>query len=135
MKVLRDVVVLAVAFFVILAFVLVLTGCGDMEAGEVTRKEYQPERTYFMMLPVQTGQICSGNPPTCVPIMGMFPFWIRDDEDWVLHLRDGDKTGKANVSQNTYDGLDVGEWYDKVPGDGKDEDRSVMSKQKPAEFE
>jgi hypothetical protein len=120
----------------ILTLVLALTGCGGIDAGTVERKEHQPEDTYFMMMPIQTGQICSGNPPICTPIMGMFPFWIYDDEDFVLHLRDGDKTGKVTVDRATYDATAVGSEFGNAD-DKKyaDENKSVMSKEKPDEFE
>jgi hypothetical protein len=125
---------LIVALVVVLA--LVVVGCGGIESGTVEKKSYEPENTYFMMLPIQTGQICSGNPSICTPIMSMFPFWIHDDEDYVLHLRDGEKTGKVTVSQQTYEATAIGSEF----GDAKDkkyadENQSAMSRKKPPKDE
>jgi hypothetical protein len=112
-------------------------GCGGIDSGTVVRHEHQPENTYFMMMPIQTGSVCSGNPPTCTPIYGMFPFWIHDDEDFVLHLRDGDKKGSVTVSREVYEATKDGEHYGKPEGYKADKNQSVMSKKKPPadEFE
>lgn len=110
-------------------------GCGGIDSGTVVKHEYQPEHTYFMMMPIQTGSICSGNPPTCTPIYGMFPFWIHDDEDYVLHLRDGDKKGSVTVSREVYEATKDGDHYGKPEGYKGDKNASVMSREKPPEDE
>lgn len=120
----------------VLAIVLV-AGCGGIDSGTVTRHEHQPENTYFMMLPIQTGSVCSGgNPPVCTPIYGMFPFWIHDDEDFILHLRNEEgETGKVDVSREVYESVQDGEHYGRPEGYKADKNESVMSREKPEEFE
>ena len=79
------------------AGVLVLTGCGGPETGEVVDKDYSPAFT-------TTTSICSpvGNVTVCTPQTHYYP------ESWDLRLKNGDDEGWVGVSEETYNRCEIG---------------------------
>ena len=85
----------------ILAFVL--SACSSISTGYVTSKEHHESYTYMTM---QCSYFNS---------KGICQSWIYLQhvmpEEWVLKLKDGDKTGWVDVNQSTYDKYEVGERF------------------------
>jgi hypothetical protein len=81
---------ISVAAMAVIA-VLLLAGCG-ITAGTVVEKEHQERRIY----------------PTLV---GKVVVMHVDDEDWILHLQDGNDTGAVEVSRETFDSVRVGDRF------------------------
>lgn len=76
-----------------------LTGCSTMKAGTVIDKSHDEARTTFTT-------ICSGQPLICRPQP------IYDDEDWDLQIREGDQEGWVGVSEETFDRVEVGDYWE-----------------------
>lgn len=115
------------------AAALALSGCGgsDVSEGQIVSKKIEPERTYVIPIPIQTGRICttSGGKvkiTTCTPIYTYIPYIHRDDADWVLKLEDCSQNkcryGNVYVSEATYLSAKVGERYQKSELDLTDDD-------------
>lgn len=87
------------------ALLLVLfSACGPQE-GVVVRKDHHPAQTYIMFIP-----ICNtvGKATICTPL----PYWIYDDEDWVIKVENDGKVGTITTSQRAWESVDIGEWFD-----------------------
>lgn len=91
------------------AAALTLTGCAnDLDHGVVTGREHHG--AWMQMLPMTT---CSGNPSICTTSYTPV-FW---PESWVLHLRDGQRTGDHDVSSDEYERYREGDVYPRPEGD------------------
>ncbi|KPG13716.1 hypothetical protein [Mycobacteroides immunogenum] len=72
------------------ACVALLAGCTPpLEYGDIEGKDYYA--AYDSMVPIVT---CAGNPIICTTNF----IFTHEDERWVLHLRQGPKTGDRNVT-------------------------------------
>ncbi|MER5754386.1 hypothetical protein [Streptomyces sp. NPDC002088] len=92
---------------------LVLTGCDDLDHGEITGKEYEAEATYTYLQPITTVQ-CSGSGTSqmcATNVVGYIPITTTDPECWRLNLRDGDKTGHVCVSKSAWKKAKKGEQW------------------------
>lgn len=106
---------------------LVLAGCGEqVNAGTVVDKDFEPahEETYYQQ--VQTGQVCSGQPPICTPIYTQIPVTSWQPDEWRLRIegckakkddferRDCEKKDRrwVTVGENTHDRTKVGGWFE-----------------------
>lgn len=88
----------------VVALTLSVAGCGGIKSGPVEYKEVEPPVHQFMVfyVPVSCGTNCTTN----IPIM----YWIDDDEDYVLRLRNNDgETGKVYVDRATFDRIKPGD--------------------------
>jgi hypothetical protein len=105
-----------VLFFVALVAVLAiisLNGCGGLDHGTVTGKEYEEGYYYQSIIPMSCGTNCTM----------MVPTTMYDDPDWVLSLEACDdpdkprdcKTGNAYVDEDTYNSLEIGDYYGQDP--------------------
>ena len=92
----------------VLALALLATACtSHLDRGVVTGKDYTPESTYEMPQYMTT---CTGSPPICSQtLIGFIP--ITSPESWTLHLKDGDKTGDHDVSEDEFNKYNVGSTY------------------------
>lgn len=100
------------SLIVALTLALGLSACGGpptLDHGRVIGKQYEPAQTRTIFIPIQTGQVCSGN--ICTPIMTPIPFTEYDGEDWYLVLQDGKKVGRAYVTEGIYGDYDKGDWF------------------------
>ena len=91
-------------FLIPLVFLgLLLSACSSISSGYVTSKEYHASYTYMTMQ-------CS-----YYNSKGLCQSWIYLQhvmpEEWVLNLKDGDKTGWANVDPSTYEKYEVGDYF------------------------
>jgi hypothetical protein len=103
------------------ALPFLLIGCGEptLEAGTITKKVHEPERTWVQIIPIYSGQSCSGS--VCTPIYSYLPFIHKDDEDWRLELETPTEKGRLYVSEETFNSVEVGEYYSKTPDATTDE--------------
>jgi hypothetical protein len=115
---------------VVLVVLMLTAGCGDtLSQGTVTGKEFHPAHNDVMLMPIQTGNICStsgGTYPvtTCTPIYTYIPYNVYVPDQWVFKLEDCDDSGKckkghAYVDKGTYEATAVGKYWSKVPGFSK----------------
>jgi hypothetical protein len=80
----------------------------------VVSKHVEPEREYVSLVPIpQYTTIC--NKDGCTSQFThflLFPYWIHDDQDWVLIIQneDGRQTW-LDVEQDVYDRVSVGDFY------------------------
>lgn len=81
-----------------------LVACSAIGAGTITAKVHEPANTY-----VTTSCVIVGKVPVCTP------HTIIDDEDWRLDLREGDETGYVYVDAETFDAVEVGDYYEEAP--------------------
>lgn len=82
----------------VLLLLLLLTGCGGIESGQVTAKDHDEAW-------VQMVTSCSGKPTVCRTTP------IYHPEQWKLRLRAGDEADWKGVSEAEYAEYQVGEWY------------------------
>jgi len=109
------------AFFAALA----LTGCNTVKSGEIVAKEHEPERTYVRSYPMC---FFAGKVSVCSR-----SFWVvRDDEDWKLRLRDGEKKGWVFVDHATWEQADIGTHFD---GEKTAETDDPVERLRPADSE
>ncbi|SKU61389.1 hypothetical protein [Mycobacteroides abscessus] len=79
------------------AAVLLLSGCSYLDRGVVTGKQYYPASD--TIIPISTGK------------GGVVMVPSHTDERWVLYLRDGEKTGEHEVTQQEFDRYNVNDNY------------------------
>lgn len=107
--------------YLILVFALLaLAACGAPESGTVTAKQFEEPRTYIAFNSIPNGQTCygSGTTQTCTTNHIQVPYTVYDGPDWKIHLVDGDKKGWAYVTQDTYEHIAVGSFYNRKTGAG-----------------
>lgn len=115
------------------AAALALAGCGgDITEGKVVERKVEPEKSYVVIIPIKTGDICTSSKVgsstirTCTPIYTYLPYTHYDDQDWVLKLEDcsQDKCryGKVYVSEAVYLGTKLGDHYVKAELDATSDD-------------
>lgn len=73
--------------------------------GRVVEKRHEPERRWLELRPQYVGKV-----------MLLIPFFHYDDEDWILVIEGLDKRGKISqskvyTSEETWESVQVGEWY------------------------
>ena len=90
---------LASAIILLLLFVSV--SCSGIDSGVIVRKEYQPARTYTMLLPLTVS--------TKYPIL--VPYTIYDDADYVLLLEKNGETGRVFVSESVFKSVSIGNYF------------------------
>ena len=66
-------------FYLVLSFVFI-SGCNHLEEGVIVGKHYEPMQQNMMMLPIV---ISTGKTTTTM----MMPFFVTDNEDYVLHIK------------------------------------------------
>jgi hypothetical protein len=121
----------------LLPLVLLIAACGNsISQGKVIAKGHEDASTSMMMMPIMTGQVCSGSgttysPRVCTPIYTYIPYTVYDDEDWKLELVNGKHHGWLYVSQSVYDTVTVGEFYTKGDGDSTKDPPKKLHKGKP----
>jgi len=77
---------------------LVLTACSPpVRQGTVIDKLYEPRRFWFMTIMVN-------NQPHLIP--------QQDDEDWLLVLTDGEKRWDIEVTQETFNSVSIGDYFE-----------------------
>jgi hypothetical protein len=82
--------------FVILAFMVLLYGCGQqLTEGEIIDKRHEPANDVLMFIPVAMS--CGKN---CTTTM-LIPYWVHDDEDWVLSVKGQTKDGDT-ITEDWY---------------------------------
>jgi len=102
MKTLKRSCVLAVAFSALLA------GCGrQLTEGEIVSKHHEPAQDIMMFIPIAMS--CGQN---CTTTM-MIPYWVHDDEDWILTVTGQDEKGRTltedwYVTEQEYNAAPVG---------------------------
>lgn len=89
--------------------ILFLVGCGKkITEGEVYSKEYEPERTIFMLYPMI---ISNGKTTTTM----MIPMYLYDDEDFIVQIKNYDgkkeKTRTLYLTKEVYDKTNIGDWF------------------------
>ncbi len=92
-----------VAFAGVLLLVLVLSACSTISTGFVTAKKHTDPYTYTQMM-------CSAwnSRGFC---MVWVPNTIYVPEQWRLDLENDGQTGWVYVSEETYDGINVGDVF------------------------
>jgi hypothetical protein len=100
---------------------LLIQGCGPkVTEGEVIGKTYQEAHTYMALIPICT--TTGGQYPTtsCV----MIPYYMHDDADWILRLRNCDMPGESEcaegdlyVDEATFNSVEVGDYYGDDPSE------------------
>ena len=88
------------------AYFLFFSG-DDLDHGTITEREYQSATTFVSVIPLCTTTGGKYPTTTCTPI----PYVMYDDEDWVFHLRDGERTGEVYVDESTYADYAVGDYF------------------------
>lgn len=99
-------------FIIVLLVVLLLSAIlydvfrFKLTQGQVVEKQYEPERRWVQLMPTQIGKITV-----------FHPIYHYDDEDWVLVIEGKNDKGKTvterlYVSQETWDAITIGEWYE-----------------------
>ena len=115
------------ALILTLIAALVLTGCGDqVNAGEVIERKFIPAHEESWPQQVQTGQVCSGNPPVCTPIYTTIWNESWEPDEWRVRIKgckaeEGDFERRScedldrrwvTVSERTYEATKVGDWFE-----------------------
>lgn len=91
-----------------LLLILTFTACSNqLSEGEIISKRYEPERTFVMLVPMIYS--CGNN---CTSTM-MIPYWVHDDEDYVITVSGYDKSGHQLteewfVDKQTYEAAETG---------------------------
>ena len=72
--------------------------------------EHEPESTDLVMMPMIMSNGRGGTTTT------MMPYWIHDDEDWVVVIENADDSGKLvrrtlYVTEDTFAELEPGYWF------------------------
>lgn len=93
-----------------LALLLLLPACAEPR-GTVIEKTHEDASSFLMLWPLTT---CSGGKYTTCTTM-LIPLWTRDDEDWILTLKDEEgKTHHAYVSEGIFNSVRKGDFLDCV---------------------
>lgn len=104
-----------------LCLLAALAGCSNVTSGEVVDKRHEDVRIYWDQVPVYQGvpvRNCygTGKAMHCSTsyqqrVTGYMPQQRVDDEDWVLVLQNGDKQGEVQVSEETFNSVERGQWF------------------------
>jgi hypothetical protein len=86
---------------------LVWSGTPKLDEGRVVGMRYEPANTQVMMMPVV---ISNGRTTTTMIV----PYYIYDDEDWVLTVTGTLENGKQRtedwyISRSAYESLEIGD--------------------------
>ena len=86
----------------IVFFMLFLAGCMPIiTAGTVTEKRHEPEYKYVQFMPIKYGKVTY-----------LIPYWITDDEDWIITIVDGDKKETLYIEESDWNQIKVGDYVD-----------------------
>ena len=87
----------------------VLTGCSPISEGRITQKTHEEayDSTYYtyQCISRHSDGTCSVNMP--IPHTQHYP------EEWGFDLTDGEQNGWVDVSEDTWNRYDVGDYYEK----------------------
>ncbi len=87
------------AVIILYVVALLFCGCNKLKEGKVLSKHYEPETQYMMLMPV-----CVSTGKSMITVM--IPYWITDNEDWVVEIEgvhDGERVVESvYVSQKQY---------------------------------
>ncbi|AYD86165.1 hypothetical protein SEA_BURRO_22 [Microbacterium phage Burro] len=90
----------------LVVLLLVLTGCSAISQGYVTNKHYSP--AYYTY-----NQVCVSYDTKTGMCKTYMPQQQYHPANWRLDLAYDDETGWVNVSENTFDEYEVGDFYPK----------------------
>ena len=83
--------------------ILLLAGCAPLDDGYIRDKRFEPENWYPVLYCAMYNN------------KGMCTLWLNrmeyDDPDWLIQLELKERTGWRKVTQEEYDSVTVGEWY------------------------
>lgn len=94
--------------FILLLLSVLLSCKPPLTEGEITAKVYEPAQTRLIMHPMVT----TDGKNTRVYYV---PMSVYDDADWIIYIKNYDgETERTNyfyVSQDVYNGCQVGDWF------------------------
>lgn len=107
----------------ILMLALLLTACSSITAGHVVDKEFSAAHDSTMIMPIRTGEVCSGgygSPPSpriCTPIYTYLPITTHHPDTWTVIIEghrsfsDDLERRTIEVDKRIFDSLRLGDWY------------------------
>lgn len=97
------------------ALALMLAGCSSISSGYITDKTYTEPWTqqitqcwYGMDYPGMPNYLSKGSPYPCIP-SGYRT--VDHPASWEFSLKEEDETGWADVSEDTYNSYEVGDYF------------------------
>jgi hypothetical protein len=84
--------------------ILLAVGCNPIEEGVVVEHRHEEAKKTLVLMPTLIGK---------VPVL--YPYWMFDDEDWVLIIEGENKTLKSvYVTEECYNSLEDGDYWRKT---------------------
>jgi hypothetical protein len=97
---------------VLLATIVLLGGCKQLEEGTIVAKEHSDAHTNLVLLPVTMTHTIGSTTYTTV---NMVPYWIYTPEHWALTIEgtlEGEpKRRTVYVDAKVFHAVKVGDWY------------------------
>ena len=113
-------------FLTFLFISITLLSCQKLKYGNVIEKWYEPENTFYALLPMT---ISTGKSTSVIFI----PYIIHDEEDWCIKVTgtgdDGDTITKTfYIPKSRYDSITIGQFIC-VDGDCDEDNNNTKTKQ------